>query len=58
MPPTFEDTELDSMFQDHWEASVNAYNRAIDAGIPKEDARFFLTVAAPVNLTFSAYLLG
>ena len=62
VPPTFEDTELNSMvsfdevFQDHWEASINAYERAIDEGIPKEDARFFLPVAAPVNLTFSANL--
>jgi len=40
--------------ESHWRDSVEKYKKAIDAGIPKEDARFFLPQATPVNLTFSA----
>jgi thymidylate synthase (FAD) len=60
-PPTFEETSngwvdqtwVDTL-EDHWESSVNLYESALDKGIPKEDARFFLPQATPVNLTFSA----
>jgi thymidylate synthase (FAD) len=38
----------------HWQKSVELYQEAIEDGIPKEDARFFLPQATPVNLTFSA----
>lgn len=38
----------------HWKSSVYFYQQAIQAGVPKEDARFFLPQATPVNLTFSA----
>lgn len=40
--------------EEHWDDSVEKYQQAIDEGIPKEDARFFLPQATPVNLTFSA----
>jgi thymidylate synthase (FAD) len=38
----------------HWEESIRLYQMAIDSGIPKEDARFFLPQATPVNMTMSA----
>jgi len=38
----------------HWENAVSLYDQAIEAGIEKEDARFFLPQCTPVNLTFSA----
>lgn len=58
VPPSFEESDRrwDGTLQDHWEYSIKIYQDAIDSGIPKEDARFFLPVAAPVNLTFSANL--
>jgi thymidylate synthase (FAD) len=34
--------------------SVWWYNRLVELGVPKEDARFVLPMATPVNLTFSA----
>jgi len=46
---TFEDA-----LEYHWDKSVKKYDAAIESGIPKEDARFFLPEATPVNLTFSA----
>jgi len=61
VPPSMEgnnDVAVDSVWkthlQEHWDRSVAMYDRAIEAGIPKEDARFFLPQATPVNMTFSA----
>lgn len=70
IPPSFADTEREYVcygnadrdakmdFVDrlarHWEESVRHYDEALEAGIDKEDARFFLPQATPVNLTFSA----
>jgi thymidylate synthase (FAD) len=59
VPPSFEDSEgggvgIDEMLENHWEDSVSRYDEALEAGIPKEDARFFLPQATPVNMTFSA----
>lgn len=45
---TFED-----MLRRHWQSSVHLYQAALDEGIPKEDARFFLPQATPVNMTMS-----
>jgi thymidylate synthase, flavin-dependent len=42
------------MLERHWKRSVELYEEAIEDGIKKEDARFFLPQATPVNLTFSA----
>lgn len=41
------------VLQNHYELSVARYKAAIKAGIPKEDARFFLPQATPVNMTMS-----
>lgn len=70
IPPSFSDTEKETVYYGdadrsrkmdfvdrlarHWEESVRHYDEAIESGIPKEDARFFLPQATPVNLTFSA----
>lgn len=66
VPPSFKDTEyvnnplvdenptFEKALLDHWDRCVKKYNSALDKGIPKEDARFFLPQATPVNLTFSA----
>jgi len=70
IPPSFTETERESVYYGdadrgrkmdfvdrlarHWEESVRHYDEALEAGIPKEDARFFLPQATPVNLTFSA----
>lgn len=61
IPPSFRgenDVAIDDVWaehlKEHWERSVAMYDRALNAGIPKEDARFFLPQATPVNLTFSA----
>ena len=60
VPPTFVDEDSRSpryweqKLLDHWRESANLYARAINRGVPKEDARFFLPQATPVNLTFSA----
>lgn len=69
IPPSFEECEeeiverhpsgvatitFDGKLKQHWRESVGLYQSALDAGIPKEDARFFLPQATPVNMTFSA----
>lgn len=69
VPPSFEETtghayfaagggEMDNVSFDkvlaaHWENCISLYESALRAGIPKEDARFFLPQATPVNLTMS-----
>jgi thymidylate synthase (FAD) len=56
VPPSF--AEEDGYYEDavtqFWETATTWYEQAIEDGIPKEDARFFLPQATPVNLTFSA----
>lgn len=68
VPPSFKDIEAPSQYRRkyipettwedvldlHWNDSIQRYCDAIEAGIPKEDARFFLPLAAPVNMTLSA----
>lgn len=60
IPPSFVDEgaihshKFVDELEKHWEKSVEKYDEALDYGIPKEDARFFLPQATPVNLTFSA----
>lgn len=59
VPPTFEENypggvRGDAILEDWWEDAVHRYELALESGIPKEDARFFLPQATPVNLTFSA----
>jgi thymidylate synthase (FAD) len=69
IPPSFHDTEKESVYYGdadrgrsinfadrlvrHWEESIYHYDKALKAGIPKEDARFFLPQATPVNMTMS-----
>lgn len=69
IPPSFSDTEREWVYYGdadrsrkmcfvdrlarHWEESVKHYEEAIEAGIPKEDARFFLPQATPVNMTMT-----
>jgi thymidylate synthase (FAD) len=59
VPPSFQDKvrshqTWEKVMERHWLDSVRRYQQAIDSDIPKEDARFFLPQATPVNLTFSA----
>ena len=59
VPPSFEENypggvRGDAILEDWWEDAVHRYELALEEGIPKEDARFFLPQATPVNLTFSA----
>ena len=60
IPPSFVDEgamhshKFVDKLERHWEESVRRYDEALDYGIPKEDARFFLPQATPVNLTVSA----
>lgn len=54
VPPTFEeDGEAATVLEAAFRKSIDRYEDAIAKGIPKEDARFFLPLATPVNLTFS-----
>lgn len=66
IPPTFEGVEMrqaapvdrdtydaEFLLSRHFGDSVRLYQNAIDNGIPKEDARFFLPQATPVNMTMS-----
>jgi thymidylate synthase (FAD) len=59
VPPSFEENypggvRGDAILEGWWEDAVHRYELALEEGIPKEDARFFLPQATPVNLTFSA----
>jgi thymidylate synthase (FAD) len=66
IPPEFETDEYishpttaggyngwDEALKAHWKASLNFYQAALNDGQAKEDARFFLPQATPVNLTMS-----
>ena len=53
VPPSFVEHGWDERLQEHFVHSVDLYEEAIDDGIPKEDARFFLPQATPVNMTMS-----
>lgn len=59
IPPSFKENYMggvraDAVLKDWWDDAIHRYQLAIDGGIPKEDARFFLPLAAPVNMTLSA----
>jgi thymidylate synthase (FAD) len=66
IPPSFVDEPSNTYFgkgkeatweqllEIHWRNSLDHYKEAVEQGIPKEDARFFLPLAAPVNMTLSA----
>lgn len=63
IPPTLAETPVSRpnskdnwglVLERRWKTAVQDYDDAIEDGIPKEDARFFLPQATPVNLTFSA----
>jgi thymidylate synthase (FAD) len=66
VPQSFKDTEYkfytehkadwgswERVLEEHWRNSVSYYREAINQGIPKGEARYFLPQAAPVNLTMS-----
>jgi thymidylate synthase (FAD) len=44
----------DAVLRDRFERQMNLYKLAVESGLPKEDARYFLPLATPVNMTFSA----
>ena len=46
--------KLEQLYEMFIEDMVEFYERMVRNGVPKEDARFFLPQAAPVNMTFSA----
>jgi thymidylate synthase (FAD) len=45
--------KLKELYENHVESSVDAYQNMVDAGVPKEDARFILPLGTTVNMTFS-----
>lgn len=60
IPPSFTETgtgwvdeNWSDLLKNHWKRSVRFYDQALEDGIPKEDARFFLPQATPVNMTMT-----
>jgi thymidylate synthase (FAD) len=53
VPPSF-DWYWEKTLKQFWRVGLSWYQQAVDDGIPKEDARFFLPLAAPVNMTLTA----
>jgi thymidylate synthase (FAD) len=49
LPQSWERAELDSEFRDLLARTSELYEKALEAGIPAEDARFVLPNAAPTN---------
>jgi thymidylate synthase (FAD) len=45
--------EREALAEELYESSIEAYERLIDAGVPKEDARMVLPLGTMVNLTFT-----
>lgn len=45
-----------AVFERQVEQSVTAYNNMVEAGVPKEDARYILPLGAKVNVVFSGNL--
>ncbi|UBF22621.1 thymidylate synthase [Halorubrum tailed virus 25] len=56
IPESLEAAGMAASLSQHWNDSVALYNEAVERGVPKEDARFFLPQATPVDMTFSANL--
>jgi thymidylate synthase (FAD) len=59
IPPAAKETYMggvraDAVLRHALEKQMDFYRIAVDAGMKKEDARFFLPLSTPVNLTFSA----
>jgi thymidylate synthase (FAD) len=54
VPPSVKDSGLERSVELTMRASLWWYNRLIQEGVPKEDARFLLPLSTPVNMTFSA----
>ncbi len=48
--------ERRELIEDTYEACVEAYNRLVEAGMPKEDARMLLPIGTKVNITASMNL--
>jgi thymidylate synthase (FAD) len=48
-----EQTELREKYETITTEQFEYYEKLVDAGIPKEDARFVLPIGTPVNMTFS-----
>jgi thymidylate synthase (FAD) len=40
-------------YREHTQEAFDVYQKMVDSGVPKEDARFILPVGTPVNMTFS-----
>lgn len=55
IPPSFYEADYpaDQALLGFWDLALQNYEKAISKGIPKEDARFFLPQATPVNMTMS-----
>ncbi len=49
MPQSWERAKLDDEFREHLARTSELYEKALEAGIPAEDARFVLPNAAPTN---------
>jgi thymidylate synthase (FAD) len=45
--------EAAESYQEHANVVLDWYERMVEQGVPKEDARFILPVGTPVNMTFS-----
>ena len=45
--------EHEQTFESHTKEAFDRYQEMVDAGVPKEDARFMLPVGTPVNFTMS-----
>lgn len=43
----------EDIYERYADETMEAYQEMVDAGVPKEDARFILPLGTPVNMTFS-----
>lgn len=57
LPPSIEaDGELMALYEEHLERSVELYNKLLEMGVPREDARFVVpqAVTSPILVTMNA----
>ena len=54
IPPSIEDSDQARLFTEQIREAFDVYNQLVDAGVPKEDARFVLPIGASTDLFLKA----
>lgn len=50
-PDTVKEADAEKEYKEIIESTMSTYNKLLEKGVPKEDARFILPLASPTNIT-------